>query len=60
MITAQIKKCKILIVFDHMTAGMFSNKQIQPIKKKQFIRFGKIYISLVFITHLYFAVRQLN
>ena len=50
------KKRKILIVLDDMIANMFSNKKLNPIVIKSFIRVRKLNISLVFITQSYFAV----
>ena len=50
------KKCKILIVFDDMIAGMLGNKKLNPIVTELFIRGRKLNISLVFITQSYFAV----
>ena len=42
------KNCKILIVFD----DMISNKKINPIVTKLFIRGRKLIISLIFIIQL--------
>ena len=50
------KKQKILIVFDDMNADMFSNKKINPIVTKLFIRGKKLKIYYVFITQSYLAV----
>ena len=44
------KKQQILIVFDDMISDMLSNKKIQPIVTKLFIRSRKTNISLSFIT----------
>ena len=55
-IIIEIKKRKILIVFDDMIADMLSNKKFNPIVTEFFIRGRKLYISLVFITQSYFAV----
>ena len=44
------KECKILIVFDDPIADMLSNKNLNPIVTKLFIRGRKLNISLVFIT----------
>ena len=54
----QIKKRKILIVFDDMTADMLSNKKLNPIVivTGLFIRGRKLSIFLVFITQSYFAI----
>ena len=56
--TIQIKKCKILIAFDHMIADMLTNKKLNPIVTKLFITGRKLNISLVFITQSCFAVPQ--
>ena len=50
------RKRKKLIVFDDMVAEMLSNKKLNPIVTKLFIRGRKLNISLVFITQSYFAV----
>ena len=39
-----------------MIANMFSNKKLNPIVIKSFVRVRKLNISLVFITQSYFAV----
>ena len=54
--TMQIKKQKIFIVFDDMILDMLSNKKLNPIVTKLFIRGRKLYIYLVFMTQSYFAV----
>ena len=56
--TTQIKKRKILIVFDDIIAYMFSNKKLNPIVNKLFIRGRKLNISFVFITQSYFTVSK--
>ena len=56
--TTQIKKRKILIVFDDIIAYMFSNKKLNPIVNKSFIRGRKLNISFVFITQSYFTVSK--
>ena len=56
--TTQIKKRKILIVFDYIIAYMFSNKKLNPIVNKLFIRGRKLNISFVFITQSYFTVSK--
>ena len=56
MNTIQVKKYKILIVFDNIIAGMFKSVKRQSILTKLFIRGGKLNISLVFIKQSYFAV----
>ena len=50
------RKWKILIVFDDMVADMLSIKKVNPIVKEFLIRDRKLNISLIFITHSYFAV----
>ena len=52
----QIYKCKILIAFGDMIADMLSNKELQPIVTKLFIRSRKINISFGSFTESYFAV----
>ena len=52
----QIKKQKMLIIFDEMTADILSNKKLNPIVTELFIGERKLNISLVFITQSYFAV----
>ena len=52
----QIKKRKILIVFDDMTADMINNNELNPIVTELFIRGRKLNISIVFITQSYFKV----
>ena len=44
------KDCKILIVFDDMTADIIKVKKLNSIVTELFIRGRKINISLVFIT----------
>ena len=56
MNTIQIKKHKILIVFDDMIANMINNKILNSIVTELFIRDRKLNISLVFITQSYFKV----
>ena len=58
--TTQIKKSKILIVFDDMTADILSNKKLNPILTEFFIRGRRLNISLVFITQSYFANENFN
>ena len=50
------KECKIFIVFYDIFADMPSNKKLQQIVIKLFIRFRKLRVSLVFITQSYFTV----
>ena len=52
----QGKKCKIIIVFNDMTADMINNKKLNPIVTELFIRGRKLNISIVFITQSYFKV----
>ena len=49
------KECKILIVFDDITADMINNKKLNSIVTELFIRSRKLNISLVFITQPYFT-----
>ena len=51
-----IKKRKVLIVFDDMTADMINNSKLNPIVTELFIRVRKLNISDVFITQSYFKV----
>ena len=53
--TVQIKKMKTLIVFDYMIADIQSNKKLNPIVTKLFIRGRKLNIALAFMTQSYFA-----
>ena len=55
-ITIQIKKRKLLIVFDDMNADMINNKRLNPIVTELFIRGRKLGISIVFIIQSYFKV----
>ena len=54
IIATLIKKNKMLIVFDDMTADMIRNKNLDSIVIELFIRGRKLNISLVFITQSYF------
>ena len=47
------KRSKILIVFDDIVSGMFTNKKLNPVVTELFIRGRKLNISLVFITQFY-------
>ena len=63
MITTQqekekTRKRKKLIVFDYVIADIMSNKRLQAIVKKLFIRCRKLNISLVFISQSYFSVSK--
>ena len=53
-ITIQIKKRKVLIVFDDMIADMINNKKLNPIVTEIFIRGRKINVSIAFVTQSYF------
>ena len=55
-ITIQIKKRKVLIVFDYMIADMINTKKLKPIVTELFIRGRKLNISIAFITQSYFKV----
>ena len=50
------KKCKVLIVFDDVIAGLINNKKLNPVVTELFIRGRKLNISIVFITQSYFKV----
>ena len=50
------KKCKILIVFDDMTADMINNKKLNPVVTELFIRGRKLNISIVLNSQSYFKV----
>ena len=52
------RKRKMLIVFDDMIADIVSNKKFQAIIKELFIRCGKLNISFVFITVLFFCSKR--
>ena len=52
------KKWKILIVFDDMISDMFSNKKLNPVVTESFIRGRKLYISLFFITILFYCAKK--
>ena len=56
--TVQIKRHKMLIVFDDMIAGRLRNKKLNPILTEFFITGRKLNISLVFITRSYCAVSK--
>ena len=55
----QIKKQKLLIVFDDIFAEMLCNKKLNPTVPELFIKGVKLNISLVFITQSYFAVPKI-
>ena len=50
------KNPKALIEFDDTFADIISNKKINPIVTKRFIRVKKLNISITFTTHSYFRV----
>ena len=52
----QIKKRKVLIIFDDMIADIINNNKLNPIVAELFIRSRKLNISIVFITKSYFKV----
>ena len=52
----QLRKIKILIVFDDMIADIMTSKKFPAIIKKLFIKCRKFNISLVFIPLSYFSV----
>ena len=52
------KKRKILIVFDDMIVGRFSNKKLKAIMIEVFIKGRKLNISLVFITQPYYTTKK--
>ena len=54
----QIKKRKVLIVFDGMIADMISSKKFNQIVTDLFIRGKKLNISSVFITQSYFKALE--
>ena len=53
------EKRKTLIIFDDMIAGIFSNKELNPIVAESFIRGKKFNISLAIITQSYLLFRKL-
>ena len=54
--TTQIKKEKVLIVFDDMIADMINNKKLNPIVTELFIRGRKLNIYIAFIKQSYFKL----
>ena len=52
----QIKKSKVLIVFDDIIAGMLINKTLNPLVTELIIKGRKRNIYLFFITQIYFDV----
>ena len=57
-ITIQIKKTKVLIVFDDIITDMINNKKLNPIVTQLFLRGRKINISIAFIIKSYFKVSK--
>ena len=53
------KRRKILVVFDNVVTDMFSNKKLNPIVTKLFIRGRKLNISLVFVTQFYILHQEM-
>ena len=53
-----IKKRKVLIIFDDMTADMINNNKLNPIVTELFIGSRKLNFSIVFITQSYFKVPE--
>ena len=51
-----LKKRKILIVFDDMIADIINNKKLNPVVTELFIRGRKLNVSFVFVTQSYFKV----
>ena len=55
--TIQIKKAKILIVFDDIIADMLNNKKLNPVVTESFIRGKKLNFFFCFlILQFYFAM----
>ena len=52
--TFQVKKIKILIIFDDMIADVLINKKVNPIVTELFIGRRKLNIALVFVTKNFF------
>ena len=50
------RKSNLLIVFDDIIADIISNKKLNPIVTKLFIRGAKLIFSTAFITQSYFQV----
>ena len=55
-ITIQIKKRKVLIVFDDMIADMINNEKLNSIVTKLFTRGRKLNISIFFIRQSHFRL----
>ena len=56
--TTQIKKRKILIIFDDMIADMLSNKKLYPMVTEIFVRGRKLIISRFYYTTLFYCSRK--
>ena len=54
----QIKKRKVLIVFDDMIADMINNNKLNPVVTELFIRGRKINIYIEFIMQSYFKASK--
>ena len=52
------KKCKIIIVFDNMILDILSNRKLNRIVSKLFIRDRALNISLVFLSYLTFLCEK--
>ena len=52
------KERKVLIVFHDMIAAILSNKKLNPVLTKSFIRRRKLDNSFVFITKYYFTASK--
>ena len=52
--TFQVKKIKILIIFDDMIADVLINKKVNPIVTELFIGRRKLNIALVFVKKIFF------
>ena len=51
-----IPQRKVLVVFDDMIADTEANNKLSPKVTELFLRGGKLYISLVFISKSYFKL----
>ena len=59
--TFQVKKIKILIIFDDMIADVLINKKVNPIVTELFIGHRKLNIALVFVTKnfIFFVTKRI-
>ena len=57
-ITIQIKKRKVLIVFDDMIADMINNEKLNSIVTKLFTRGRKLNISIFFYQTITFQIAK--